>query len=84
MADRVVPETHRDLAKQLSAVLTDIDIAIRVRLRGSIRRTSGQHPQGDRHNGGMRSAVVAALFDWWRRWELNPRPETLSRRRLRR
>ena len=21
---------------------------------------------------------------WWRRWELNPRPETLSRRRLRR
>ena len=23
-------------------------------------------------------------LSWWRRWESNPRPETLSRRRLRR
>jgi len=84
MADRGAPPTHRDLVTELSALLTDLDIAIRVRLRESTRHTSGQRPKGDRRDAGMRAAVVTALFDWWRRWELNPRPETLSRRRLRR
>jgi hypothetical protein len=83
MADRAAPDTARDLAKQLSALLTDIDIAIRVRLRESARHPGGR-PGGDRRVTRKRGAVVAALVNWWRRWELNPRPETLSRRRLRR
>ena len=84
MADGVAPETQRDLARQLSALLTDIDIAIRVRLRGSARHRGARHPNGHQRDTGKRGAVMAALFDWWMRWELNPRPETLSRRRLRR
>ena len=31
-----------------------------------------------------RSLANAARLGWWRRWESNPRPEILSRRRLRR
>jgi len=80
----MTPE-YRDLSRQLAALLTDIDIAIRVRLRESARHRSGRRLNGQRRDTGRRgAAVVAALVDWWRRWELNPRPETLSRRRLRR
>ena len=81
----MTPEAHRDLSRQLAALLTDIDIAIRVRVRESARGRSGRRSNGQRRDAGRRSAaLVAALVDWWRRWELNPRPETLSRRRLRR
>jgi len=61
MAGRVAPETHRDLAEQLSALLTDIDIAIRVRLRKSATHTGGQHPEAARRTMGIRGAVVTAL-----------------------
>jgi len=61
MGERAAPGTPRDLAAQLSALLTDIDIAIRVRLRESARRTGGQPPRAARRHPGIRGAVLAAL-----------------------
>ena len=63
MGERAAPGTPRDLAAQLSALLTDIDIAIRVRLRESAKRTGqgGRPPRAARRHTGIRGAMVAAL-----------------------
>src|SRR5262245_34091263 len=69
-------------------------------LRGDLARTLNQHARdlADPDTVGFPSAVGHQRdadhaqsarwrwtdYCWWRRWESNPRPETLSRRRLRR
>ena len=65
-------ETVHDLAGQLSALLSDIDAAIRAQLQGSARYETRRRLETTEQNKGLRAVVVSAL-----RWFTNsaePRP----------
>ena len=55
------PPTRRDLAEQLTGLLSDIDIAIRVRLHASATQTGEPPAEAARGDMGIREALVAAL-----------------------
>ena len=56
-------ETLRDLSDRLSALLTDLDIAVRVRLRESERQAGRQLPNTAGDDTRIRR-VMAAAFRW--------------------
>jgi len=57
----VTPPTRRDLAERLTGLLSDIDIAIRARLRESAMHTGEPSSDSARRDTGIRDAFVAVL-----------------------
>jgi len=71
-----VADTLRDLSDRLSLLLTDLDIALRVRLREAEKQAARQRPESAAGDTRVRR-VVAAAFRWLRhpaREELESRP----------
>jgi hypothetical protein len=58
----VTPPTRRDLAERLTGLLSDIDIAIRARLRESATHAGEPPAEAARRGTGIREAFVAALW----------------------
>ena len=57
----MAPQAHRDLAAELSALLADIDIAIRARLSESTTRRGRPLVEPAGEDKGLRSTIRAAL-----------------------
>jgi len=74
----VAPETLRDLSDRLSALLTDIDIAVRVRLRESEKQAGERRRETARRDTWIRSALTSTL-----RWLTHPAGGPSSARRTR-
>ena len=57
----MAPETHRDLAEQLSGLLREIDVAIRGGVRESAAQTASLFTRTSRRDTGVRGTLLAAL-----------------------
>jgi len=73
-----VADTLRDLSDRLSALLTDLDIAVRVRLRESERQAGRQRPEAAGGDTRIRRLMAAAV-----RWLTRPAAEEPTSRRAR-
>jgi len=71
-------ETLRDLSDRLAALLTDLDIAVRVRLRESERQADRPLPETSGSDTRIRRVMAAAF-----RWLTHPAGDLPTSRRAR-